>query len=197
MHITVELTEQERKFLAELAAKQYEGAPDNLGTRTPIHIVERIEKEFVEDNSDEAFLDVDNDYQEYESWGALIDARRARGENLPEYEDVEYEHVNGVWINSLADYCKAYHINAYSGRYITSYHPVAFFFVRDEAVRYRDGYQAHNCGNCRIYTYSPGYANEGDFPVFRELLMKMGHGILQEQAQAEREGGNDGHVGAV
>ena len=48
-----EITEQEKKFLAEFAEKQYEGAEDNLGTATPIHIVERAEKDFVEDGSDE------------------------------------------------------------------------------------------------------------------------------------------------
>jgi hypothetical protein len=46
-----EITEQEKKFLAEFAEKQYEGAEDNLGTATPIHIVERAEKIFVEDCS--------------------------------------------------------------------------------------------------------------------------------------------------
>ena len=105
--ISIELNTRELKFLAEFAEKQYEGAEDNVGTRTPIHVVERKEEYF-------------------------------------------------------------------------SHRPVAFFLIRDEALRYRDGYQAHNCGDCRIYTYGLGYSNNGDLPVFRELLMKLGKQLLQE-----------------
>lgn len=181
--MNLELTDKERKFLAEFAEKQYEGAKSNVGTCTPIHVVERIEKDFVEDASDEVWVDADNEYEAYESFEDLVDARRQRGEKIPDYDDVEYETVGDVWINGRADYCKAYQINAYSGRYVTHTRPVAFFLIRDEAVRYRNGYQAHNCHDCRIFTYGLGYANNGDLPVFRELLMKMGKAVLQESTQ--------------
>ena len=42
--------EQEKKFLAEFAEKQYEGAEDNLGTATPFTSSNEL-KRFVEDCS--------------------------------------------------------------------------------------------------------------------------------------------------
>jgi hypothetical protein len=42
--MNIELNEREAKLLAEFAAKQHEGAKDNIGTATPIHVVERTEK---------------------------------------------------------------------------------------------------------------------------------------------------------
>jgi len=183
--VNIELTEQERIFLAEFAEKQYEGAEDNLGTRTPIHLVERIEKTFVQDDSEEVWVDADNMDIPYDSFDDLIEARRKNGEDLPDYDDVEYTDVNDIWIDGRAEYCKAYDIHAYSGRYIKHPQPIAFFLIRDEAVRYKDGYQSHNCGDCRIFTYSLGYSNNGDLPVFRALLMKMGKALLQENGQEQ------------
>jgi hypothetical protein len=170
------------KFLVEFAKKQYEGAKDNLGTKTPIHVVERIEKTFIEDGSEEVWVDDDNDYEAYESFDDLIAARRNNGEELPDYEAVEYEDVGDVWISSQEDYCRAYKMNVRSGRFIQHTSPCAFFLIRDEAVRYMKGYQSHNCGDCRIYTYGLGYSNLGDLPVFRELLMKMGRALISENA---------------
>ena len=72
-------------------------------------------------------------------------------------------------------------IEARFGREVISYTPVAFFLIRDEAVRYKDGYQKHNCADCRIYTYGLGYSNNGDLPVFRNLLMRMGQDLLEEK----------------
>ena len=71
MNIT--LTEQESNFLKEFATKQGNNAKDNVGTMTPIHVVERIRKEFVEDNSGEVFLRFHDDHcDEYGSIGALV-----------------------------------------------------------------------------------------------------------------------------
>jgi len=110
----------------------------------------------------------------------MLEDLRKTGKELPPYDEVEYEDVNEVWISSEEDYCEAYGINARSGQIIDTYRPVAFFLIRDEAVRYKDGYQKHNCDKCRIYTYGLGYSNDGDLPVFRELLMKIGKQLLQE-----------------
>jgi|AGTN01.1.fsa_nt_gi hypothetical protein len=183
--MNIELTETERKFLAEFAAKQHEGAKGNVGTRTPIHVVERERKVFVEDSSTEVWVDDDNNYEAYESFEDLISARRRDGQSLPEYEDGSIDAVLGVWINSEAHYCKIYGINARHGRYVSSWEPIAFFLILDEAKRYKNGYQAHNCGDCRIYTYGLGYSNRGDMPVFRELLMRMGRQLADEAATAQ------------
>lgn len=177
--VSLELTEKETAFLAEFATKQYEGADDNLGTRTPIHVVERREQYFSTGDGSEWICE-DNEYKLYPNFDAMIEDLQKEGRELPAYEDVEYEDVNDIWISSEEDYCEAYGINARSGQIIDTYRPVAFFLIRDEALRYRDGYQAHNCKDCRIYTYGLGYSNNGDLPVFRELLMKLGKQLLQE-----------------
>jgi hypothetical protein len=181
--MNIELTEKERKFLAEFASKQYEGAKDNLGTCTPIHVVERIEKTFIEDGSGKVWVDDNNDYETYESFDDLIKARQELGEDLPDYKDVENENVGDIWIFSPEEYCEAYKMNVRSGRFIRHTQPVAFFLIHDEAVRYMKGYQSHNCSDCRIYTYSLGYSNEGDLPVFRALLMKIGKAILRSNSE--------------
>lgn len=177
--ISIELNAQELKYLAEFSEKQYEGADANLGTRTPIHVVERKEKYFSQGDGSE-WLCEDAEYEVYKTFDEMLEDLRKTGKELPSYDDVEYEDVNDVWISDEAAYCEAYEIHAQRGTIIDTYRPVAFFLIRDEAVRYRDGYQAHNCEDCRIYTYGLGYSNNGDLPVFRELLMKMGRQLAQE-----------------
>jgi len=178
--MNIELNEREAKLLAEFAAKQYEGAKDNIGTRTPIHVVERLEKYFAAGDGDE-WLCEDKEYKLYPDFESMIEDMRKDGAELPKYSEVEYEEVNDTTIFSEEDYCEAYGIHAKKGQIIKTYRPIAFFFIRDEAVRYKDGYQSHNCENCRIYTYGLGYSNKGDLPVFRELLMRMGKQLNEQE----------------
>ena len=178
------LTEIEKKFLTEFAKKQFEGADDNLGTRTPIHLVERKHREFISDGSEEVWIDSDNG-QEFDSFDDLINFKRENGYDLPDYDDVDCTTVNEVWIYSHESYLKAFRINAYSGRFVEHYQPIAFFFTLDEAKRYKNEYQKHNCADCRTYTYSLGYDNRGDMPVFRALLMRLGQELLKETETSE------------
>ena len=182
----IKLTEREEKFLREFYEKQKDGAKDNVGTREAIHVVEREERVFVPTKEDiEVWIDAEDEYEEYESFEALIEARRREcgADELPELCEVLYERINDVFICDINDYAEAFNIKGfYSGRYVYRYTPVAFFFIRDEAVRYMTDYQAHNCDNCRIYTYGLGYSNYGDLPCFRELLMKMGKELAEEMA---------------
>ena len=176
----INLTEREAAFLAEFARKQCEGAKDNLGTMTPIHVVERIREELHEGGNEEVWVDAcaDRGFETYESFDDLVAALRAVGEDIPPYDSVKYECINKVWIYSPKDYCEAYGLNVFSGHYSYSHEPVAFFLILDEARRYRNDYQKQNRGDCRIYTYGLGYSNQGDMPVFRELLMKMGRQLV-------------------
>lgn len=180
MRLTIEIPDKTADFLKEFAQKQYEGAKDNVGIRTPIHVVERLHEVFIEDDLGEVWLDADNEYAEYNSFGELIDARRKAGENLPPFNEVEFEEINDVWIDDKKAYCQAYKISAVRGKYIIRTRPIAFFLILDEAKRYKNGYQKHNCGDCRIYTYGSGYSNQGDLPYFRELLMNMGQALLED-----------------
>lgn len=181
--MNIELTSREKDMLAEFAKKQYDGAKDNIGTMTPIHVVERIRKEYVESEEGEAWLWTDyNEWKTFDSFDEMLDyAKKATKENYPPYDEVEYEDVNDIWIDSEKSYCKAFNINAYPCKVVQYTEPVAFFFIRDEAIKYKDGYQAHNCDNCRTYTYGLGYSNNGDLPVFRALLMRMGEIINAEE----------------
>lgn len=177
----IQLTEREREMLAAFAGKQYEGAPDNLCTRTPIHVVERVYKDFARDESGNEWLCEDADWKVFDSFDAMLEyLQDSKGKVLPSFEDVKYERINDIWIDSEHAYCEAYDITAYPGNIIYSTRPVAFFFIRDEAVRYKDGYQSHNCADCRIYTYGLGYNNDGDMPVFRALLMRLGEEVIKE-----------------
>ena len=183
--MNIELSEKEVGFLKQLALKQGENAKDNVGTMTPIHIVERIRKEFVEDESGEVWVDACEEYgyEAYESFDDLISARRNNGEDLPLYEAVKYGDVNDVFITDEKEYCKAYGIEAFSGSYVKYTEPVAFFFILDEAKRYKNEYQSHNCSDCRIYTYGLGYSNKGDVPSFRALLLRMGQQLLSKEQE--------------
>ncbi len=185
MEFVINLKEKEIEFLKLFAGNQYEGSPENVGTCTPIHLVERADKTFVHDEDGETWVDVDDEFAEYSSLDALIEARKKKGELLPYFDEVDLEWVNEVFVTNDNEYVKAYNLNVYRGRNIISYHPVAFFFILEEAKRYRDGYQKHNCDDCRIYTYSLGYSNQGDMPVFRELLMHMGQMLIDNDKEME------------
>lgn len=60
--MNIELTKRERDFLTEFAKKQHDGAKDNVGTMTPIHVVERIRTEYVENPNGDAWIWT-NDYE--------------------------------------------------------------------------------------------------------------------------------------
>ena len=85
--VSIELTEQEVKYLAEFAEKQYEGAEGNVGTRTPIHVVERKAQYFSQGDGDE-WLCEDNDYKIYKDLDAMIKDLRESGKEIPPYDEV-------------------------------------------------------------------------------------------------------------
>jgi len=183
MDFKVNLNNDEISFLKQFAEKQKEGAKDNVGTKTPIHLVERIRKEYIESDDGCAWVwNDDCEWKTFDSFDEMLDyARKATKENYPPYDDVEYEDVNDVWVESEKAYCEAYSIKAFPCKMVEYTEPVAFFFILDEAKAYMNDYQKHNCGDCRIYTYGLGYSNKGDLPVFRELLMKMGTALLEDK----------------
>lgn len=186
--MNIKLTQRERDFLTEFAKKQHDGAKDNLGTMTPIHVVERIRTEYVNNPDGDAWIWTD-DYEckAFDDFDDMVAyAREQTKKDYPEYRDVEYEDVvkdgEEIWVESEEAYCRAFGIKAYRVTAVQYAEPVAFFFIRDEAVKYMTDYQKHNCENCRVYTRGLGYSNYGDFPVFRALLMRMGEMITAEDS---------------
>lgn len=180
--MNIELTSREKELLTAFAKKQHDGAKDNIGTMAPIHVVERIRTEYTESPEGDAWMWTDGDceFKAFDDFDDMIAyANENTGKDYPPYDKVEYEDVetadgDTVWISEEADYLKAYGIKAFKVKTFEYTEPVAFFFIRDEAVKYMTGYQKHNCENCRIYTRGLGYSNNGDLPVFRALLMRMG-----------------------
>ena len=186
--MNIELTSREKELLATFAEKQYNGAKDNVGTMTPIHVVERIRTEYTESPDGDAWMWTDGDceFRAFDYFDDMVAyAKEQTGKDYPPYDEVEYEDVEKddgetVWISEEADYLEAFGIKAFKVKAFQYTEPVAFFFIRDEAVRYKEGYQKHNCGaDCQIYTYGLGYDNKGDLPIFRALLMRMGEMINQ------------------
>ena len=56
MEFKINLNNDEISFLKQFAEKQKNGAKDNVGTMTPIHLVERIRKEYIESDDGHAWV---------------------------------------------------------------------------------------------------------------------------------------------
>ena len=189
MELKFNLKDKEKAFLKEFYEKQHDGAKDNLGTRDAIHVVERICKEFV--SSEDGYWVVPYSDEEYDRFEDLIEALNHEEDKYPNFDDVCDTTYNGIYIESDIDYVRAFGIEAYKGKYVTYTSPVAFFFILDEAKRYKNDYQAHNCSDCRIYTYGLGYSNYGDLPVFRNMLLNMGKELIENEEGAKNENKED------
>ncbi|WP_256941996.1 hypothetical protein [Bacillus thuringiensis] len=84
------------------------------------------------------------------------------------------------FISDFVDYFKHYGIETYDRGWVEKECVnMAFFFILDEAKQYQK-YYAHILGKSRVYTYSAGYDNRGDFTHFRDLLLKMGQELIKE-----------------
>lgn len=71
--MNIELTKRERDFLTEFAKKQYDGAKDNVGTMTPIHVVERIRTEYVENPDGDAWIWTDDyEYKAFDNFDDMV-----------------------------------------------------------------------------------------------------------------------------
>lgn len=183
--LVIELTEAQEKFLKKFNEDHYDGSDKNLATVTPIHVVESVQYLFVpydwkleeyslgghicfyETDTCHLYHDI-NDLTE--DWNNNTDEEY----NIPNYESVIGEKINSVFIDNEEDYINAYGIENIEVSYaIKKYVPKAFFFIREEAEKYIE-YQKHNLCEPRVYTYSPGYANYGEYTHFFELLQNIG-----------------------
>ncbi|WP_179864868.1 hypothetical protein [Bacillus pseudomycoides] len=202
--VTVELTEKQVEFLKLFSEKQYEGAEDNQYTCDALHVVQKKRNRFVpysEDISD--YFDPDHLKfcvdEDHESWNDdETEAVREHYEwidkecqiEIKSFADLRCKRVIGTdreerFIMNFDDYFKHYGIESYDMAWVEKeWENIAFFFIFEEAKRYQK-YQAHNLGKSRIYTYSAGYDNRGDFTHFRDLLMKMGQELNKESNQKE------------
>ncbi|WJE51132.1 hypothetical protein QRE66_17675 [Bacillus cereus] len=200
--VTVELTEKQAEFLKLFSEKQYPGAEDNRHTCDAFHVVQKKRDRFIP-YSDDISDYFDPDHLKFcvdedrESWNDdETEAVREHYEciekecpvEIKSFDDLEYKRVTGVdgeerFIASFDDYFAHYGIETFYMAWIEKeWENVAFFFILEEAKRYQK-YQSHNLGKSRVYTYSSGYDNRGDFTHFRDLLMKMGQKLNKESQQ--------------
>lgn len=183
--LTVELTEAQEKYLKKFYEDHHMGSDKNLCTHMPIHVVEQKQYTYVpydtiiEDYSIDghiAFYEPDNAHT-YNDIDSLTDDWNDNTDeeyNIPYYSEVKGTEVNEVYILNEQDYINAYGIENIELLYaIEHYEPVAFFFIREEAEEYTK-YQKHNLRDPRVYTYSPGYSNYGEYEHFFMLLQNMG-----------------------
>ncbi len=191
--ITIQLTEQQEKFLKMFAANHYPGAKDNLATHQPIHVVQTQRVNHIPYSPDIAdFYEhlplafcFDPSYQSwYKSETELVEQYyEYRGEDPPvpvkPFEEMKYTEVHtkdgdDIWVQDYGDYFAAYDVESVAIAWEEEeYEDVAFFFILEEARKYME-YQGHNLKEPRTFSYSSGYGNEGEYHHFWELLYRLG-----------------------
>lgn len=183
--IDVELTEAQENFLKKFYEDHHLGSKKNLCTYMPIHVVEEERYIYVPYSYGIDNYSLDGHICFYENscshtYHSIDDLTEDWNNNVDEdyiikyYKDVEGTKVNGVLINDEEDYINAYQIENIEVLYAIKYYvPAAFFFIREEAERYKE-YQSHNLENPRVFTYSPGYSNCGEYEHFFTLLQNIG-----------------------
>lgn len=183
MKITVDLTDEQVKFLKQFAANQCEGAKDNLCTYKPLHLVQTETLEYIHDGGGNGNYDVyvDADNPERKAFRDELNFVLEYGTYDDPSDVVDYdtaynsEGINGKTIYDLDDYFAAYGINSKIERcsVVKKYRTVAYFFILENAKAYLE-YQSHNLTNPRTYTVTSGYANKGEYEPFFDLLMELG-----------------------
>jgi hypothetical protein len=196
--LTIQITDEQEKFLKEFAAKQFDGAKDNVSTRDPLHFVQTKRERVVDPDfgyADKTVYILCGDATTgYDTPQELVEAfYEDQYDECPikivsfddAYANSDFTNVNGEdhCVLDEDDYFEAYGIKEedwYSTSIEYYYEDVAFCFILDEAKRYIQ-YQGHNLCEPRTYTKSPGYSNNSDFVYFRDLLMAIGTQLNQEE----------------
>lgn len=201
-NINFEATEQEINFIKKLAAKHMPGMPDNHCTADPIHVVEKKRYDYIPwfEGSQDYYGDyplvmtIDDEYkmwfEDEQEMVADYMANNHMDDDI-KFPIMSFEQLDGqtvflsdgeeIDVYSLEDYFRVYGIELKAMSWKKEYwEPVAYFFIREEAERYRE-YQKHNLGVSRVYTHNMGYSNHGDLPVFRDMLLRIGEQLNKEE----------------
>lgn len=198
-NITIQVTEQQEHFLKLFATNHFPDADDNLGTHNPIHIVQTEDERVIDpdyDTADVVKFYVPDWSESYDSAEELIRAYY-EDEDCP-IKIVSYDEAYAAdrfldikgeeqVIMDEREYLDAYGIedSFYNKTYIEKYYrDVAFFLILSEAKRYME-YQKHNLKNPRTYSYSPGYANKGEWDHFYNLLLNMGNELKADKPECK------------
>jgi hypothetical protein len=181
----VELSERQSELLTQFAHLQREGSPDNLCTKQPIFVVQK-----------KVQLAAPKGYGHriygYNGWHGSDFAQEKTPDSVIERFGIEPEatlaqalesgelKVNGQTIDIYDEegYFKALGATVEENEVYITWKNMAFFLTLEEAKRYKNGYQKHNCHDCRIFGFGLGYDNRGDLPEFYSILMQMGNVII-------------------
>lgn len=199
MNIDIELTEEQVKYLKQFAAKQYEGATDNVLTAKPLHLVQTQEKQYIYDGGGNGCLDdvyINTDEYETSPFETARDIVLKYGKYKNEEDVLDFddafiaEEINGYVINDLEDYLAAYDVpdnvieNIETCSVDIRWRTVAYFFIRENALEYCNK-QSHNLNNPRVYSVYRGYGNEAEYEPFFDLLMAIGEKLNADDSQSE------------
>lgn len=198
--ITVPVTEQQEQFLKLFAANHYPGARDNLATDQPLHIVQTKSYQYLlyapgtEDSYHGLILVFGSDGESEWTTDETAVVREYYGEKTPpfpikSFDELKWEAIespdpdwDGALITNYTEYFEAYGVpNVNIAWQVETYKNVAYFFILEEARKYLK-YQAHNLNEPRTYTVCAGYANQGEYHHFYELLHNIGQSLLKEDA---------------
>lgn len=179
--LEIELTEAQEKFLKKFYEDHHMGSKKNLCTYMPIHVVESMEYIYTPydsnytSNGHICFVeDGEHVYHSIDDLTEVWNNNTDEEYNIPLYSEVVHTEVNDIYIVNEEDYLNAFDIeNVEIFFAIENYRPVAFFFIKEEASKYLQ-YQGHNLDKPRVYTYSPGYSNLGEYEHFFTLLQDIG-----------------------
>lgn len=183
MKLTIDINDEQVRFLKQFAEKQAEGSRDNVCTRKPLHLVQTERIEYVHDGGDNGDYNVFINADDVEL--PIFENERDLVLKYGEYDDpddvMDFEtayacdSVNDMIITDYNDYFEAYGITSPIERLsaVRRYETVAYFFILENAKAYMS-YQSHHLKNPRTYTVTCGYSNKGEYESFFDLLMSIG-----------------------
>jgi hypothetical protein len=191
--ITISITPEQERFLKMFAANHHPGAADNLATHNPIHVVQKKCYRHIPYSPDlhEFYDDLPLQFAykwHSDNWfDSEVELVRAFYEDrdkeppvpIKTFNEMDCKDVKGkdgktIFIIDYYSYFRLYGIKDVVIAWQNyNYENVAFFFILEEARRYLK-YQSHNLKEPRTYTYSAGYANEGEYQHFWKLLFNIG-----------------------
>ncbi|MFJ8528344.1 hypothetical protein [Bacillus sp. NPDC094106] len=202
--VTIEITKIQEQLLKEFVNNHFPGAEANHATGNPYFVVQRKVYETIPYDSEIEFLFEDtplvfklnvygsqwikSEVEAVKSWFSLIgEIAHIEIESYEEMLNNEYKNPYDelITVENYHDYFRVFDVKMPEIEWRKeSYVDVATFFIEQKAKDYMK-YQAHNLNEPRVFTKGPGYANDGDFIPFRNLLFSVGTELVKGEKENE------------
>ncbi|AFV21776.1 MULTISPECIES: hypothetical protein [Bacillus] len=202
--VIIEITKEQEQFLKEFANHHFPGAEANHATGNPYFVVQSKVYDSIPYNSEiESLFEytplvfkvnvygsewVESEVEAVESWFLLTgEYAHIKIESYEEMLHKEYSNPYDelITVENYNDYFQVFGVEMKGIAWRKeSYVDKAIFFIKPQAEAYMK-YQAHNLNEPRIYAKGPGYANDGDFVPFRNLLFSIGSELVKGDAENE------------